>query len=168
MVRRSGRAVLTPAQHAFGIRRAVSGSRCRIRRGVLTCIVDLQPTPVSRRYTVRITHRPPLDPVVEVIAPVLRLHPGAQGLPHVYTDGRLCLYEPGEWKADMPVASSILPWASEWLFHYEIWLVTGAWTGGGDWPSVDQEHLGAAIADNDPGRASQLAATVTDPPTSVA
>ena len=21
-----------------------------------------------------------------------------------------------------------------WLVHYEIWLVTGEWYGGGDWP----------------------------------
>jgi hypothetical protein len=110
--------------------------RCRIRRGVLTFVVELQPTPVSRRYTVRITHRPPFDPDVDVLAPPLRLHPGAKGLPHVYPGHRLCLYEPGEWKSNMPIANTVLPWTTEWLYYYEIWLVTGEWTGGGDWPGV--------------------------------
>jgi hypothetical protein len=136
MVRRRGRAVLSPAQQALGIRRAVTGCRCRIRRGVLTCIVELRPTPVSRCYTVKITQRPPFDPDVRVLAPVLRLHPSARGLPHVYPGDQLCLYQPGEWQSNMSIADTVLPWTTEWLYHYEIWLITGEWTGGGDWPGV--------------------------------
>jgi hypothetical protein len=33
----------------------------------------------------------------------------------------------------MLLADSIVPWASEWLFFYEFWLVTGEWDGGGRW-----------------------------------
>lgn len=136
MVRHSGRAVLTAAQQALGLRRVIADCRCHIRRGVLTCVVELHPTPVSRRYTVKITHQPPFDPDVEVLAPALRLHPDAKGLPHVYPGNRLCLYEPGEWKSNMPLANTVLPWTTEWLYYYEIWLATGEWTGGGDWPGV--------------------------------
>lgn len=133
---RSGRAILSPAQQALGLRRAVTGCRCRIHRGVLTCVVELQPTPLSRRYTVKITQRPPFDPDVEILAPALRLHPGAPGLPHVYPGDKLCLYEPGEWRSNKSIADTVLPWTAEWLYHYEIWLITGEWTGGGDWPGV--------------------------------
>ena len=31
----------------------------------------------------------------------------------------------------MYLAETILPWASEWLAHYEGWLYTGEWKGGG-------------------------------------
>jgi hypothetical protein len=30
-----------------------------------------------------------------------------------------------------PVDNTILPWISEWLFFYELWLFTGDWLGGG-------------------------------------
>lgn len=136
MVRRSGRAVLTPAQQALGLRRSITGCRCRIRRGLLTCIVNLPPTPASRRYTVKFTQQPPFVPDAEILAPALRLHPGAEGLPHVYPGDKLCLHQPGEWKSNMSIADTTLPWTSEWLYHYEIWIITGEWTGGGDWPGV--------------------------------
>jgi hypothetical protein len=34
----------------------------------------------------------------------------------------------------MFLADTILPWAVEWLAYYEIWLATGVWYGGGEWP----------------------------------
>jgi hypothetical protein len=34
----------------------------------------------------------------------------------------------------MLIADSVVPWASEWLFFYEIWLPSGEWHGGGEWP----------------------------------
>lgn len=53
--------------------------------------------------------------------------------PHLYPDGSLCLfYPPGlEWRPTMYVAEMIIPWAAEWLFFYELWLVGGHWYGGG-------------------------------------
>jgi hypothetical protein len=34
----------------------------------------------------------------------------------------------------LSIADTIVPWTAEWLVHYEIWLMTGEWYGGGDWP----------------------------------
>ena len=34
----------------------------------------------------------------------------------------------------MSIADTIVPGTAEWLVHYEIWLVTSEWYGGGDWP----------------------------------
>ena len=63
---------------------------------------------------------------------------GAQRLPHVYdhVKQQLCLYygPAREWTPDKMIADTIVPWASEWLLHYEFWLVTGIWHGGGIHP----------------------------------
>jgi len=66
-----------------------------------------------------------------VIQPRLALHPDAHAPPHVYPGDQLCLYYPGEWRHDMLLVATVLPWTAEWLIHYEVWLVTGQWTGGG-------------------------------------
>jgi hypothetical protein len=50
----------------------------------------------------------------------------------VYSGDRLCLYSPGEWSGDMFIAKTTIPWAGEWLFHYELWKATDQWDGGGD------------------------------------
>jgi hypothetical protein len=38
---------------------------------------------------------------------------------------------PGECKHDRLLAITVVPWISEWLIYYELWLVTGRWLGGG-------------------------------------
>jgi hypothetical protein len=47
------------------------------------------------------------------------------------------------------MANSIVPWASEWLFFYEMWLITGEWDGGGRWPPLPspepQAHTGHGV-----------------------
>jgi hypothetical protein len=43
----------------------------------------------------------------------------------------LCLYYPGQWRPDLLLSTTIVPWTAEWLMHYELWLATGHWTGGG-------------------------------------
>jgi hypothetical protein len=96
----------------------------------------LQPTPASRQYTARLTYRHRRAPRVAIIDPPLALHPGATSLPHVYADGDLCLYLPGQWKESMLLADTILPWISQWLLYYEVWLITGHWMGSGhDYPA---------------------------------
>lgn len=102
-----------------------------IRRGELVCTVPLQPTAASRAYTVRMSHRHGKRPQVEVIEPQLELHPGADRLPHVYPGDQLCLYYDREWNDGLLLAHTVLPWASEWLLYYELWLATGSWHGGG-------------------------------------
>jgi hypothetical protein len=34
----------------------------------------------------------------------------------------------------MLIVDTTIPWTSEWLINYEIWLPTGDWHGGGEWP----------------------------------
>lgn len=125
------RAINLVAQLA-AIRAVLPGARGAVRRGELTCVVELRPTPASRTYTVRLAYRHSRRPEVTITDPPLGLHPGASHLPHVYEGDLLCLYYPGQWKHDMLLARTILPWTAEWLLHYELWLITGRWNGGGD------------------------------------
>jgi hypothetical protein len=57
--------------------------------------------------------------------------------PHLYgawddpLGAHLCLYyRPDEIMVPgKQSASKLLPWAFEWLYYYELWLVTGVWSG---------------------------------------
>jgi hypothetical protein len=89
---------------------------------------SLQPSPASQTYTVCMRYQD--RPQITVIDPQLT-RPDAQDSPHVYPGDELCLYYPGEWRHDMLLATTILPWTAKWLMHYELWLITGRWTGGG-------------------------------------
>jgi hypothetical protein len=102
-----------------------------VRHGELDCTTQLQPSPASQTYTVRLAYRHGRRPRVTVTDPPLEFHSGAKALPHVYPGDELCLYLPGEWKHHMLLATTILPWTAEWLLHYELWLITGSWAGGG-------------------------------------
>ena len=73
---------------------------------------------------------------IYVIEPaVLKKAEGATLLPHVYNTEKqsLCLFygRIGEWNASMFLSRTIVPWASEWLNFYELWVITGEWLGGG-------------------------------------
>lgn len=123
---------LTISQQAFAIRSVLPGVTVRLRQGTrLTMTADLQPTPMSRQYNIKIDYRLGASPDVLVVAPKLELHRDAEELPHTFPGEKLCLHLPGEWTPSMYIAHTTVPWTSEWLFYYEIWLVTGDWEGGG-------------------------------------
>lgn len=107
-----------------------------IRRGRLTWLGHLQPTRISETYTVRIDHAPPRRPEVTVVSPRLELPEGVDALPHVFPGERLCLSYPDEWNGRQLIARTIVPWASEWLLHYEMWKFDNTWHGGGHEPGA--------------------------------
>ena len=43
----------------------------------------------------------------------------------------LCLYYGNQWDPGELIATTIVPWTSEWLEYYELWHATGLWLGGG-------------------------------------
>lgn len=92
----------------------------------------LTPSPMSRTYRVELRYKMNLFPSVRVITPELETR-GGERPPHLYSNGNLCLFYPKtkEWHGGLLLARTVVPWASEWLFHYEIWLAGGAWHGGG-------------------------------------
>lgn len=93
----------------------------------------IQPTPRSVSYRVRIAYRGGDRPHVHVLAPELVRRAADETIPHVFPGNELCLYltRAGEWSAKLSIARTIIPWTSEWLFHYEMWHLTGEWAGGG-------------------------------------
>lgn len=34
----------------------------------------------------------------------------------------------------MKLVDTYIAWTSEWLWHFEDWLITGVWAGGGEHP----------------------------------
>jgi len=131
----------TLIQQLAALERLSVTTRVTVERGRLGWTGELQPSPLSETYTVSISYATgERAPTVTVLRPELRAA-GVDSLPHVYTQDRLCLYYPWQWTDDKLITRTILPWASEWLFHYEIWKATGTWHGGGHEPAA-----GAAAA----------------------
>jgi hypothetical protein len=101
---------------------------------------ELKPSPFSRRYLVQIDYHLGALPTTLVLDPKPRDLAGARKPPHVYNEpgDPLCLFYPAarEWNPTMLIARTIVPWACEWLFHFEAWLFTGNWEGGGTPPSA--------------------------------
>lgn len=81
----------------------------------------------------------PNTPHVFVLDPQIRPRPGGrfEDIPHLNfdsanpVDSALCLFDPddGEWNSKMLIADTTVPWASEWLHHYELWHLDGVWRG---------------------------------------
>lgn len=94
------------------------------------------PSPLSATYTLHLHYKFKEGAKVYVINPKpLKLADGKTKLPHVYStpEQRLCLYYPAgnEWNTSMFYVKTLIPWACEWLYHYELWVATGTWSGGG-------------------------------------
>ena len=94
--------------------------------------------PQFAKFTLEIRYRVGEWPQTRILRPELVRRPGDPegALPHVYPpaeDPRLCLFDPEaeEWDPTMAIAETIVPWALDWIACYELWLMTGVWTGGG-------------------------------------
>ncbi len=110
-------------------------------RTVLASRGTVQPTPLNENYRVRIEYGIPGTPKVWVEEPKLRRRAPDERIPHTFSDDRPCLFLM-DFRADMPLATTIVPWLCYWLFFYESWLVTGEWQGGGVHPTpaaIDEE-----------------------------
>ena len=91
----------------------------------LTCRGSIKPTDQSLPYRIEIRYSAWRSPDVRVITPKIDF--GAA--PHMYKDGTLCLFDSREqpWQRNWHLHETIIPWTSEWLMFYEIWLLTGKW-----------------------------------------
>lgn len=97
--------------------------------------LNLQPSAFCEVYRIRIAYQKNLFIKIYVIDKILKIAHNRSKLPHVYNskEQQLCLYSPSkkEWKSTQYIVTTIIPWASEWLFYYELWLSSGEWYGGG-------------------------------------
>lgn len=96
---------------------------------------NITPSPLSASYDIKLTYSKGTHPNVFVLNPKLELYPGKKYLPHVYDTDRqwLCIYyrKGKEWNSGLYIADTVIPWTCEWLLHYECWISTGIWHGGG-------------------------------------
>jgi hypothetical protein len=121
-----------------GLARLPVTTSVSVRSGWLRWSGTLQPTPMSVTYVMELSYRVGGGtPEVQIVSPEIHA-PQGHRLPHVYPGKRLCLCYPGEWNAGKMIARTIIPWASEWLLHYEIWTFTGRWHGGGHEPEEEE------------------------------
>ena len=96
----------------------------------------ITPSPLGDLYKIKIVYHLTKSPKIFVIDPKpLLLAQGKTSLPHCYDQKQqqLCLYYPksNEWDKTMLLSTTVIPWTFDWLYHYEIWLGTGDWNGGG-------------------------------------
>lgn len=96
----------------------------------------LTPTARSIVYQVQIDYTINKYPDVIVLDPVLIPNFNNERPPHLYPEDRLCLFRPiyGDFKFSDLISETIIPWTSLWLYHYEVWHLTGEWLGGGEHP----------------------------------
>lgn len=127
-------------QQRAQIMRVWPALQSRLAQGLLIVTGVVQPTPITRAYRIRLTHRDRGLPKVYVVSPKLERRPEEpdRPIPHTYeyaSPGQECpcVYYPKgrDWTADMLLATSVLPWLLSWLVDYEIWYATGEWLGGG-------------------------------------
>jgi hypothetical protein len=130
---------LTILQQAAGLKSLYPDGVNSIERNRLVWCGEIIPTPLSQTYKVKLVYERLGVPKLYVVEPQLIL-PKDRKWPHLYEKDRLCLYFPGEWKSRMSLATTIIPWASEWFAFYEIWLATGEWRGGGRHPAPSSRN----------------------------
>jgi predicted nucleotidyltransferase len=117
---------LPPARYYPDMSRHFPGFAHRNVHGASSVWIGaLQPSADSPRYAIEVRVPRREVPRVRVKAPVL-----LRGAPHTYRDGSLCLYdsEDGTWSSRRPL-SELVALAAEWLWFYELWLLTGKWLG---------------------------------------
>jgi hypothetical protein len=126
----------TVIEQVSAIKSKFKGFSVTFGRNMLKAKGILQPTSRSNQYKVEVTYHLNTPPVVKVLNPVLKHSSKGEPIPHIYPGNKLCLYRPKyrEFKSSDLLADTILPWASLWLYYYEIWHATGKWMGGGEHP----------------------------------
>lgn len=109
----------------------------------LKIILRIQPTEFSKFYEVLLEYTSvEKRPQVYITLDQLEIE-DKESIPHKYgikhINGKeyvnLCLYYRNEWDSTMQITQTIIPWISEWLYHFEFWSITGKWCGGGKHPT---------------------------------
>lgn len=128
--------ILNIAQQMVAIKARYPRFEVSLCQGVLTAFGSMQPTERSVVYDIKIKYHMKGVPEVYVVNPQLNKNEKGEDIPHMYSQKRLCLYQPKykEFKQSDLISDTIIPWTSLWLYHYEIWHITGEWKGGGEHP----------------------------------
>ena len=104
----------------------------KISSGLLICDIRLQPSLESRVYKIQIKYKLDYKPQAKILDPKEIAKVDGKKPHHLYNrdkDGqeRLCVYYRDEWKPNMFLADTFVPWIITWLSAYEYWQITGTW-----------------------------------------
>lgn len=124
-----------------------SGRMIALRRDYFEWTIQMHPTEISQEYRMLLRYsgsesRPAkiyvLEPKIQEPKSILDIH--------MFSDKSLCLYYPSDdaskkWSKEKLISQTLMPWAAEWLFYYEVWLATGNWEGGGVHPVSRNKDL---------------------------
>ena len=121
---------LNPAIQLYNLKSTIISSNGRTIPNGFTWIGKVHPSHWSKTYSLKISYHHGKRPKIWVIEPELDI-PESKAKIHMFLDNSLCLHLSKEWNEQMLIANTILLWALEWLVFYEIWQITGKWTGGG-------------------------------------
>lgn len=116
------------------LKKKYSNVKYLIRKRWITISFTLQPTENSILYKLEIrccVGRTIID--IFVVEPAIKRIMDGEVVPHLYPNSSLCLFYPSyyEWDYKQWWAETLIPWASLWLYYYELWQQTGEWLGGG-------------------------------------
>lgn len=113
---------------------------CEIDDNQLCWLGKVKPTAFSKEYNLIILYKINKAPEIWVIGDELEKIED-KNFPHIYDKKidkkmvRICLYRNYEFNHSMYLSNTIVPWAIEWLYYYELWLLTDKWLGGGVHPT---------------------------------
>ena len=117
------------------------GTCCIKKGGRLVWEGRIHPTMISQEYNATLTYKLGEHPQVWISGGELQKL-DAHISPHIFHVDvekkrvHLRLYRDHEFDRYKILANTIIPWAIEWLFFYELWLATGKWFGGGEHPKI--------------------------------
>lgn len=140
---------VTLATQLFNLKTMFPKSIGKVSKGMLRWSYDsFQSLSVSGVYRIEIEGKSQLKPSVWLSGGAIDSQTIVSA-PHRYAideDGlriKVCL-DMFDWRPCQLYSSTYIPWTMEWIAHFEIWCVTGEWTGGGI-------HSGAGGVLNDGG-----------------
>lgn len=89
--------------------------------------VNLPGAVASSEYRIEVCYKPWNAPGVRILEPDIP----PQAKLHFYKEGTLCLYDWREqpWEKSWRLADTVIPWTSEWILFYELYLLTREWRG---------------------------------------
>ncbi len=111
----------------YNLDKEYSFLKTRIENDVLVASGEIQPSPETDKYKIRLEYTPGHTPRVFIEAPRIEKSSDI----HIYREGFLCLYEPIEtkFKDSFKLSEYTIPWTIEWIMYYELWKLSGKWEG---------------------------------------
>lgn len=101
---------------------------CHIHRGVLICTGKLADPDWKHYYHIKIECVAGKEPKSTILYPAIQPSRSI----HMYPDHSLCLSYNGDvdWNARTELYRYTVPWITEWIHYYEIYLINGGkWEG---------------------------------------